>query len=54
MTAAETIERLTALVKMQADIIQSQALLLLQYDAATELDEAMEAAERERQKIIDN
>ena len=51
MTAAETIERLTALVKMQADIIQSQALLLLQYDAATELDEAMEAAEREREVI---
>ena len=51
MTAAETIERLTALVKMQADIIQSQALLLLQYDAATELDEAIEAAERERYVI---
>lgn len=52
MTATEIIERLTALVKMQADIIQSQAYALMQHDAATEFETAIATAERERKAII--
>ena len=51
MTAAELIERLTSLVKEQADIIQAQADALAQLGAAAELDERMEAAAKERAVI---
>ena len=45
MSAAETIERLTAIVKMQADIIQAQAEALAQLGAATMEDERAAAAQ---------
>lgn len=51
MTAAELIERLTSLVKEQADIIQAQADALAQLGAVAELDERMEAAVKERAEI---
>ena len=51
MTAAELIERLTALVKLQADIIKEQSDALAQHGAITELDEMIEAADVERQEI---
>lgn len=51
MTAQELIERLTALVKLQADIIQEQAAALAQLEAVTTADEKRLIAERERKKI---
>ena len=51
MTAAETIERLTALVKAQADIIKAQADALAQLGAVEELDRQIEAAERELAEV---
>lgn len=45
MTAAETIERLTALVKEQADA-------LAQLGAVAELDDKIEAAARERAEVL--
>ena len=44
MTAAETIERLTELVKMQADIIKAQADALAQLGAGAMECERAEAA----------
>lgn len=52
MTAAETIERLTALVKEQADIIKEQADALAQLGAVAELDDKIEAAARERAEVL--
>lgn len=52
MTAAETIDRLTELVKAQADIIKEQADALAQLGAVAELDEKIEAAARERTEIL--
>lgn len=51
MTAAETIERLTSLVKQQADIIKAQADALAQVGAVLELDGQAEAAARELSEI---
>lgn len=47
MTAAELIERLTALVKEQADIIKAQADALAQFGAAEELESKIEVTARE-------
>lgn len=52
MSAAEIIDRLTGLVKLQADIIREQAAALEQVRAAVELDGRIEEAERERREII--
>lgn len=52
MSTAELIERQTALIKAQADIINALALTVEQLGAATELDDAIEAAAKERQDII--
>lgn len=52
MTAAELTERLTALVKEQADIIKAQADALSQLGAVEGLTEKMEAAAAERAEII--
>ena len=52
MTAAETIERLTALVKEQADIIKEQADALAQLGAIAELYSKIEAAARERAEVL--
>lgn len=52
MTAAELIERLTGLVKLQADIIKTQADALAQLDAIVDLEDQIQAAARERAAII--
>lgn len=52
MTAAELIERLTAIVVEQADIIRAQADALAQLGAAAELDERVAAAEAARTEIL--
>lgn len=52
MTAAELIERLTALVKEQADIIRLQADALTQLGSVEGLDEVIRAAELERNEIL--
>lgn len=52
MTAAELIARLTGLVKEQADIIKAQADALAQLGAVTDIEEKMEAAAAEREKLI--
>lgn len=52
MTAAELIERLTALVKEQADIIRLQADALAQLGSVEGLDEAVRAVELERDEIL--
>lgn len=52
MTAAELIERLTALVKEQADIIKTQADALAQLGAVEGLDGKIEAAASERAAIL--
>lgn len=52
MTAAELIERLTALVKEQADIIKVQADALAQLGAVEGLNEKMQAAARERAEVL--
>lgn len=52
MNAAELVERLTVLVKLQADIIKEQSDALEQAQAVVELDGMIERAACERQKII--
>lgn len=52
MTAAELIERLTTLVKEQADIIKVQADALAQLGAVEGLTGKMEAAALERAEIL--
>lgn len=52
MTASETIERLTNLVKLQADIIKEQADALAQLGAVEGIDEQLRAAEVERGAIL--
>lgn len=52
MTAAELVERLTGLVKEQADIIKAQADALAQLGAVADMEERMEAAATEREKLI--
>lgn len=52
MTAAELIDRLTALVKEQADIIRLQADALAQLGSVEGLDEAVQAAAHERAEIL--
>lgn len=52
MTAAELVARLTSLVKEQADIIQAQADALAQLGAVADIEEKMEAAAAEREKLI--
>ena len=54
MTASETIERLTNLVKLQADIIKEQADALAQFEAVEGIDEQLRAAEAEREAILRN
>lgn len=51
MNAAELIDRLTALVKLQADIIKEQSDALEQARAVVELDSMVERAEQERREI---
>lgn len=53
MTEIETIDRLTELVKMQADIIREQAGLLAQFSAIAELDEKIKATADTRKQLID-
>jgi len=50
--AVELIERLTGLVKLQADIIREQAAALEQVRAVADLDGRIEEAAQERQEII--
>ena len=45
MNPVELIEQLTALVKTQADIIEKQAMALMQLGAAVELEARSEADE---------
>ncbi len=52
MSSAELIERLTDLVKLQADIIHEQATALAQFGTVAGLEEKMEAAALERATII--
>lgn len=52
MTSAELIERLTALVKEQADIIHIQAEALAQLGSVEGLDEKVESAALERKTIL--
>lgn len=52
MNAAELIDRLTALVKLQADIIKEQSHALEQAQAVVELGGMTERAAREWQEII--
>lgn len=52
MTAAELLERLTGLVKEQADIIKAQADALAQLGAVADMEEKMEAAAAEREQLI--
>ena len=51
MNAAELIDRLTALVKLQADIIKELSDALEQARAVVELDGMIERADSERQEI---
>lgn len=51
MTATELIERLTGLVKEQADIIQAQADALAQLGAVADIEKRIEAAAAERERI---
>ena len=51
MNAAELIDRLTALVKLQADIIKEQSDALEQARAVVELYSMVERAEQERREI---
>ncbi len=52
MTAGELIERLTGLVKEQADIIKAQADALAQVGAVVEIEEKMETAAAERERLL--
>ncbi len=52
MTASETIERLTSLVKLQADIIKEQADALAQLGTVEGIDEHIRAADTERGVIL--
>lgn len=52
MTSAELIERLTALVKEQADIIRIQSEALAQLGSVEGLDEKVEIAALERNTIL--
>lgn len=52
MSTAELIARLTGLVKEQADIIKAQADALAQLGAVADIEEKMEAAAAEREKLI--
>lgn len=54
MTAAEIIDRLTELVKLQADIIRDQADALSQLVAVDGLDERIACADRERQVVVED
>jgi len=51
VSQAELIDRLTALVKLQADIIQEQAAALAQLGAVVDLDNKISAAAQERREI---
>ncbi len=51
MSEAELIERLTALVKEQADIIEALATALAQLGMVAELGDRMEAAAKELAEI---
>lgn len=53
VNATELIDHLTALVKLQADIIKEQSDALEQARAAAELDGMIERAARERHEIIE-
>ncbi len=53
MTEIETIDRLTELVKMQADIIREQAGLLAQFGAIAELEEKIKAVADTRDQLTD-
>lgn len=52
MSGMELVARLTGLVKEQADIIQAQADALAQLGAVTDIEEKMETAAAEREKLI--
>lgn len=52
MSTTELIERLTALVKLQADIIEEQAMALAQHEAFASAEDKIAEAERERMEII--
>ncbi len=53
MTSAETVEKLTELVKMQADLIMEQANALAQFGAIAELEEKVESATEFRRQLTD-
>ncbi len=50
----ELIERLTSLIKLQADIIKEQANALAQLGSVDEIDKLMMKAEKEMQDLIGN
>ncbi|WP_417342037.1 hypothetical protein [Evtepia gabavorous] len=52
MMATELIERLTGLVKEQADIIKAQADALAQFGTVADIEKKMAAAAAEREKLI--
>lgn len=52
MNQTELIARLTALVQEQADIIRIQADALVQLGEVAGMEERMEKAAREREKVI--
>lgn len=51
MSGTELVERLTGLVKLQADIIREQAAALEQARAVAELGDMIEKADRERREL---
>lgn len=52
MMATELIERLTSLVKEQADIIEAQADALAQLGTVADIEEKMSEAAAEREILI--
>jgi hypothetical protein len=52
VSGAELVERLTGLVKLQADIIREQSAALEQARAVAELGGMIEEADRERRELI--
>lgn len=51
MSGMELVERLTGLVKEQADIIRAQANALAQIGAVADIEEKMAEAATEREKL---
>lgn len=52
MISTELIDRLTALVKEQADIIEQQACVLAQFEQIPDLHDKIKALSQKRAEII--